>query len=72
MGSAPFPFDPHPLKALIKMESAPYPLSPLDHFCILGIFTPHVQPLNLELNEISIFNENLLGKHTIPRWEWKI
>jgi hypothetical protein len=51
-------FNPHPSKAPIKMGNAPYLSSPLDHFLHLEIFAPSVHPLDLELIEISIFNEN--------------
>jgi hypothetical protein len=40
------------------MGSALYTLSPLDHFLHLEIFASFVQPLNLELIEIFVFNEN--------------
>jgi hypothetical protein len=47
-------------KALVKMGSAPYPLSALDHFLHLGIFAPYMQLLDLKLTTISTFNANLV------------
>jgi hypothetical protein len=47
------------------VESAPYPLSSFGHFLHLEIFASYVQPLDLELTKISIFNEN----HVIRRVE---
>jgi hypothetical protein len=61
MESAPYQFNPHPPLTLLKMESALYPFSLLDYFLYLGIFSSYVQPLNLELSRIFVFNKNHVG-----------